>query len=223
MDFEDINGVVLQIVLMMVPFLLSLTIHEAAHAWTANKLGDPTAKLLGRISLNPMAHADPIGTILFPIFGAISGLMFGWAKPVPVNPLNLKNYRSDIFWISLAGPLSNFILAFIFTLILATMSKFRLHIPSEIYIPVAKMTMMGISINLALCFFNLIPLGPLDGAKILSRFLPNSVADSLERFSMHGMIILLILMGGGLLGGLLSPPINYSASLFIGIATFLIN
>jgi Zn-dependent protease len=215
---DDFSLVMLRIVMMMVPFLLSLTIHETAHAWTADKLGDPTARLMGRINLNPLAHADPIGTFVFPIIGAISGFMFGWAKPVPVNPINLKDYRRDVFWISLAGPLSNFILAFILTFLFVLFFRFRNLIPQEIFTPLAQMMDFGIVINLALCFFNLIPLGPLDGAKILNRFLPEQAAQVLERFSAHGMMILMLMMFAGLLGGIIAPPMYFFANLFKQLA-----
>ena len=219
---ENINDSVLRIVTMMLPFLLSLTIHETAHAWVANKLGDPTARLMGRISLNPVAHLDPVGTIVFPIIGALSGFMFGWAKPVPVNPINLKNYREDIFWISLAGPLSNFILAFIFTFFFVLLARFRNIFPPSFLVPMSQILDFGIIINLALCFFNLIPLGPLDGAKILNRFLPVNIAATLERLSAHGMIILMILMFGGILGGIIRPPMLYFANLFKNIAIMIL-
>lgn len=219
---EDLAGTVLKILLMMIPFLLSLTIHETAHAWTANRLGDPTARLMGRISLNPFVHADPIGTFLFPILGSFSGVMFGWARPVPVNPINLKNYRHDLFWISLAGPASNFILSFIFTFSFVLMVRLKGYIPNGIFMPVGQMLNFGILINLALCFFNLIPLGPLDGAKILHRFLPEQWAQTLERFSAHSTILLLLLMFGGLLGGIIIPPIYFFSNVFKNIAIAII-
>jgi Zn-dependent protease len=219
---ENISESILKILIMMVPFLLSLSIHETAHAWVSNRLGDPTARLMGRISLNPAVHMDPIGTIVFPVIGALGGFMFGWAKPVPVNPINLKNYRKDIFWISLAGPLSNFILAFIFTFLFVFLVRFRNIFPASFLEPMSQILDYGIIINLALCFFNLIPLGPLDGAKILNRFLPAHVAETLENFSTHAMLILVILMVGGILGGIIWPPMIFFSNLFKKIAIMIL-
>jgi len=223
MENIDIGGTILNVAIMMVPFLLSIAIHETAHAWVANKLGDPTGRLMGRISLNPLNHADPIGTFVFPVIGAAGGgFIFGWAKPVPVNPVNLRNYRNDMFLISAAGPASNFILSFIFTFILVLLNKFFSSIPVGIYVPLTKMLFSGIGINLLLCFFNLIPLGPLDGAKILNRFLPESMAQTLESLSFHGTILLMILVFGGMLGGIIGPPVIYFTNLFIKIASFIL-
>ena len=219
------TALVVKVVLFMIPLLLSLSVQESAHAWTANKLGDPTAKLLGRVSLNPLAHLDPIGTVILPIIMyVVGGSIFGWAKPVPVNPMNLKNYRKDVFWISLAGPLSNFIMAFFAALGLIILGKLFNVLPFGLRAPLTEMLRFGLHLNILLCFFNLIPLGPLDGAKILNRFVPESMAQVLENFSNNpmSMMILFFFVFGGLLGGIIGPVGNFFITLFLRIGNFII-
>src|SRR5262245_53141333 len=162
------DGNVFFLVIQFLVLLLSLSIHESAHAWTADRLGDPTARYLGRVSLNPMVHADPVGTILFPLIGMFSGLMFGWAKPVPVNVSRLRNPARDHMLVAAAGPASNFLIAFMLFVLLMVMKAaspeaattvrqiaFRnFFVGNSILIPLTTVAFQGIIINLVLAVFN---------------------------------------------------------------------
>lgn len=199
--------------LYMAPgILFALTIHEYFHAWTANRLGDPTPRLQGRLSLNPIAHLDLIGTICFIFAG------FGWGKPVPVNPYNFKNPRRDDVLVSAAGPVSNFISAFALGLIFRLVYEF-VKLPDPVY----AMLLLSVRLSLILAFFNLIPLFPLDGSHVLKGLLPYEYVSSYENFSRYGPFILLgiIMLGrlGGvsILGTVLGPPITFFFALFTGI------
>ena len=202
-------------------FLISLTIHEFSHGFVALKKGDETAKDLGRLTLNPLPHIDPIGTILFPVMSILTGgVFFAWAKPVPVNPLRFKHPRADMFWVSLAGPLSNFLFAFFAAWIFGMTQMYgdRIFdsIMKKIIIDLSQLT---IYLNLSLSFFNLIPIAPLDGAKVWGRFLPEKVNHYFESINpFYGMIALLMLFVSGLLNYLAIPILSlggYLQELFI--------
>lgn len=202
----DIRLAALQYVIL----LLSLTVHEAAHAWAANRFGDPTAKALGRISLNPLAHIDIIGTVIFPIMQILYNIpLIGWAKPVPVNPFNLRNPRKDNLWISLAGPLSNFMLGTIFFITAIVLSYSGMVQPHQGITTAEKMISTfityGIIINFMLAVFNLIPVPPLDGGGVLMGLLSESAARSLEKIAPYGFIILLAILFLGLLKYIFIP------------------
>lgn len=221
-----------EVLLLIVPFLLAITVHEFAHGWMANKLGDPTARLAGRLSLNPIKHLDLLGTITL-----ILTRRFGWAKPVPVNPYNLKDSKRDMMWISLAGPASNFLLAILSaillrviitinpsfkTLILAALS---FQFPSLVgfdtltilWIIVFWMICLGMTLNIILAIFNLIPLPPLDGGKILQGILPRELSLSFERIEPYGFIILILLAFTGILWIVISPFFRISMDLLLGV------
>ncbi len=193
-----------RVALIFVPFLFALCFHEYAHAWMAKKLGDNTADDLGRLTLNPLSHADPLGTFFFPIMAIVSGggFFFGWAKPVPVNPRNLKHPLKDMFWVALAGPGSNILLGVIGALALGTMAVVLNAHPmlQSLSSPLA----FFIKINLFLAVFNLIPIHPLDGGKILARFLPYNANRWLEQNSgtlsmiFLGLILMSAFSGEGL-------------------------
>lgn len=174
-------------------FLLAIVFHEWAHGYVALKFGDPTAKNQGRLSFNPAVHYDLMGTIIFPLIGiAMGGVIFGWAKPVPVDPRHFKNYKSGVFWVSFAGPIANVILAVVFSFGLAFMVT---QIPGNfsLYGPFRDMLQKGILINLVLAVFNLIPFPPLDGAKMVSTFLDYNQArkyEELQRFTFLFFILL---------------------------------
>jgi len=179
--------------------LFSLCFHEAAHAAMANRCGDPSARLLGRMSLNPLAHIDPIGTVLLPIVMLMSniGLLFGWAKPVPFNPRNLRNIRRDPALIALAGPLSNLLLAlfcaFVLRIIVMAAGISTAH--EMLQSPVCQIALFMIIINLVLMTFNLIPVPPLDGHHVLYLFLPPSGQRVLEQVGPFGLLIAIFLAG----------------------------
>jgi Zn-dependent protease len=189
MNFTEVGARVLGI---FVPFLFALSFHEFAHGWVAKKKGDPTADSLGRLTMNPFAHADTLGTFILPLMGLLSGLaMFGWAKPVPVDERNLRDPKNDMFWIAAAGPLSNLLLAFIGCVLFTLVDKFY---PADAVFSgetLGHFLFGFIFINMLLCLFNLIPLHPLDGGKILARFLPFSWNRFLED-NQHVLNIILI-------------------------------
>lgn len=202
----------------IIPFaiaiLYALTIHEFFHAWTANKLGDPTAKMQGRLTLNPLAHLDPVGTICFII------AHFGWGKPVPVNPAYFKHPRRDDMLVSAAGPISNIISALFFGIIFQILYKFT-GVTSDLFEVLRQL----ILINLILAFFNFIPLYPLDGSHILKGFLPRNMLSGYETVCRYGPFILLgvILLGNfahiPILSYIIWPPTIFFGNFFM---TFLI-
>ncbi len=184
-------------------FLFAMTIHEVAHGWVAYKLGDPTAKFSGRLTLNPFSHIDPIGTILLPITLILMGFpAFGWAKPVPVNFMGLRNPKKDIMWVGAAGPLANLIFAFI------QIAVFR-------FFPVVHTSLLGellatsILINLILAVFNLIPIPPLDGSRILFSLLPPRLAMRYMSIEPFGIIIVIVLVWFGFLDWFVIPLVAF--------------
>jgi Zn-dependent protease len=191
----DIN--VAQIFIAFTVLLFSLTVHESAHAWTADRLGDPTARLLGRVSLNPLVHADPIGTVLFPLIAMLTGVpLIGWAKPVPVNVRQLRHHRRDYVLVAAAGPASNFVLALSAALLLAIVPVRPVTLGEpNLSVPIASLLSSAIQINVLLAVFNMIPIPPLDGGNVLGGLLPRSLGlrfDALVR--PYGFILLYALM-----------------------------
>lgn len=188
--------------------LFSLTVHEYFHAWTAHKFGDDTAKDLGRLTLNPMAHLDLLGTIsLF-----ISGFRFGWAKPVPVNLFNLRNPRVADTWIAAAGPLSNLGLALIFGIIFRALGEMQINVPEAIVI----FLYLAITINVSLAFFNLVPLYPLDGSHVLRNMLPPSLEEAYSKLDTIAPILLILLAFSGAIWVVLGPIVGTVIALIIG-------
>ena len=180
--------------------LISLTIHEAAHAWTADRLGDPTARLLGRVSLNPLVHIDWIGTVLLPIIAAVSNLpLIGWAKPVPVDTRRLGHPRRDFMLVAAAGPISNLLQAIVWALVL----RLIVAAPDG---DAAYFLQRAVIINLLLMFFNLIPIPPLDGGNVLLGLLPPQLARTYGQLRQYGFLILYALMLSGYAARLILPP-----------------
>ncbi len=185
--------------------LISLSVHEAAHAWTADKLGDPTARMLGRVSLNPLVHIDWIGTVLLPIIAVASGLpLIGWAKPVPVNLNNLRNPRRDFMIVAAAGPISNFLQAFV----AAALFRLLWNDTGGDDAQGVLLTLLyrAVQVNLLLAFFNLIPVPPLDGGNVLVGLVPPRVAPMLDQVRQFGFIILYALMLTGIATAMIIPP-----------------
>ncbi len=187
--------------------LLSLTVHEYFHAWSALKFGDTTARDQGRLTLYPIAHIDLMGLFVM----VLSGFRFGWAKPVPVNPFNLRNPRKADFWISFAGPLSNIGLAVIFALLFRTVIGMS-ALQNEF---VLKLLNAGVVINLALAFFNLIPLFPLDGSHILRNLLPERHGPALDQFERFSPVILIVLVISGALWPIIGPFVDFFYNLLM--------
>ena len=196
-----------QLLVILPVLLLSLTIHETAHAATADWYGDPTARRLGRISLNPAVHVDPVGTVILPLIGILAGgFVFGWAKPVPVNPANLRRPRQDFLVIAAAGPASNILLAIGASWLLAAVG---LEAAGGWAGAVATFAFAMLQLNLLLAVFNMIPVPPLDGGNVLAGLLPEWLAEPYDRLVRPwGFVILLVLMATGGLYQIIGPPMS---------------
>jgi Zn-dependent protease len=191
--------------------LISLTIHEAAHAWTADRLGDPTARMLGRVSLNPLVHIDWVGTVLLPLLAMFSGLLLiGWAKPVPVNTRNLRHPRRDFMLVAAAGPISNLLQALAAAFIL----RGTVATGAAPTLGVTFLTQFVFT-NLALAFFNLIPVPPLDGGNVALGLMPPRLAASYAQLRSYGFLILYVLMLTGVARAIMLPPTIFLARILL--------
>jgi Zn-dependent protease len=195
--------------IMVVVLFFSVIVHEVAHGYIALLNGDATAKLYGRLTLNPLPHIDPVGTILVPaiLYFSQSGILFGWAKPVPVNPMNFRNYQTGEFSVSAAGPLSNFMLAVVFAQLLPWTGNNE---------GVALLCYYGVIINLFLMLFNLIPIPPLDGSKIVMTLLPRTLQQLYAQLEPVGFLLILILLYSGLYSVLIMPIFRFLKGLLLG-------
>ena len=219
-----------EILFQLIAFLFAISVHESAHAWMANRLGDPTARMLGRITLNPIKHIDPIGTVLLPLIAMLTHLpVIGWAKPTPVDPRNFRSQVRDDILTSVAGPVSNLIVATGATILLAaiaalapggrmlvrgTIAGFVLNNAS--LTPVALLLYQFLVINVLLAVFNLIPVPPLDGSHVLRHLLPDSVRQIYDSVGMFALMAL-VFFGGSLLMALIRPVLGIYISVLMGI------
>ena len=200
------------------PVLFAITVHEVAHGWVAKKLGDPTAMMLGRLTLNPLKHIDPIGTVAVPLaLVLMGGFIFGWAKPVPVTWSNLKSPKRDMALVALAGPASNLVMAFGWALIMKVGFLLGNEV-SWLAWPLIYMGGAGIAINGILMLLNLLPVPPLDGGRVMAGLLPGPWAWKLSRLEPYGLMIIVGLMVTGLLGKILGPPLHYFESFLFSLA-----
>lgn len=204
------------IAVWVLPVIFAITVHEVAHGWVAKLCGDKTAWMLGRLTLNPIKHIDPIGTILVPALLLISftGFIFGWAKPVPVNPRNLRNPKRDMAYVAVAGPVANILMAIGWALV----ARIGVLINSENTGLLIYMGGAGISINLVLAIINLLPIPPLDGSRIVASLLPNRWAWYYNKIERFGFIILLIMLSTGMLTKILGYPLFSLQKIFYGFA-----
>jgi Zn-dependent protease len=206
-----------RIIIWILPVVFAITVHEVAHGWAAKKLGDNTAAMLGRLTLNPIKHIDPIGTLLIPglLLLTGTGFIFGWAKPVPVDGRNFKNPLHDMAIVAIAGPASNLLMAIAWALI----ARIGVIVNTEfVSLPLINMGMAGISINLVLCLLNLLPIPPLDGSRVLTGILPHRLAWQYNQLERYGFIILLVLLYTGILNTILEYPLYYIQQVFFALA-----
>lgn len=197
------------------PVLFAITLHEAAHGWVASRLGDKTALMLGRVTLNPLKHIDPVGTILMPgILLMIGGFIFGWAKPVPVNWRNLNNPKRDMAIVALAGPMSNLLMA-LFWVGIIKLSPLVSQLSQAEAMGLVYMGQAGILINLVLGMLNLLPIPPLDGSRVLSSLLPPKMAYQYDKIEPFGFFIIIGMIAFGILPHLIGPPINFLYNLML--------
>ena len=194
-----------RLAVLVLPVILAITVHEAAHGYVADRLGDRTARMLGRITLNPLRHIDPIGTVLLPLgMYALTGFMFGWAKPVPVNPRNLGNPRRDMAIVAVAGPLSNLAMAVLWSIAILV-GGWLLPVSTWVGAPLVFMGAAGVLINVILLVLNMIPLPPLDGGRVLVGLLPAKLARVVSQVEPYGLFILIALLVTGVLGRIVLP------------------
>lgn len=196
--------VIQKVAIWAIPVLFAITLHEVAHGWVASKFGDQTARLAGRLTINPIKHIDLVGTVIVPlIMLAFGGFIFGWAKPVPVDARNMRNPRYNMVIVALAGPISNLLMAIFW----AGIAKIGLNLNAWFGIPLIYMGQAGMMINIVLCVLNCLPIPPLDGGRALSNLLPGRWGWSLYRLEPYGFLIIVLLMLSGVLSFVLEPVI----------------
>ena len=206
-----------KISIYLIPTLLAIILHEVSHGWVADRLGDSTARYSGRLTLNPVAHIDLFGTIILPLILLITpgNFIFGYAKPVPINPYNLRNPRRDIIWVSLSGILTNLALAAVSAMLFRFVASASPGSWSLIAIPLAMMLRVSVMINIILAIFNAIPIPPLDGSRVLAHLLPPDQAAVFSKLEPYGFIIILLLFFTGVID-FIWPIIRFFMVLFLG-------
>jgi Zn-dependent protease len=196
-----------KIIIYAIPIVFAITVHEAAHGWMASKLGDQTARLMGRLTLNPIKHIDPVGTIAVPLLMLMfTPFLLGWAKPVPVDWRNLRRPRQDMAWVAVAGPAANLVML-VFWMLLAKLITSTDLGNQQFALPFMAMAMAGILINIVLMVLNLIPIPPLDGSRVVSSLLPPRASIQYNRLEPYGLIIVLVLLVTGVLDMYFRPVI----------------
>lgn len=222
--FNEISHNIVRLSLAFVPMLLGIVLHEVAHGFTAYKLGDPTAKLQGRLTLNPVRHLDGTGSLVFVLTALASPFIIGWAKPVPVQPRYFKNPRRGMMLVSFAGPAANFLLALILGGICAALLHSIIASGARDISPLTRFllntTLTGMLVNITLGWFNLLPIPGLDGGHILAGLLPVPLAQKFYEYSRYGLIILVALLATGALRYVMKPLVNTSISIIGGLFSF---
>lgn len=204
---SSVSEIAYTIAVWAVPILFAITLHEAAHGWVAEKLGDPTARKQGRITANPIRHIDPVGTVVVPLFLAmVSPFVMGWAKPVPVEPRYFKSPLLDMALVAVAGPLSNFVMACVWAMSIVAISASFEYSHTKTFL--MTMANNGIIINVVLMVLNLLPIPPLDGGRVVAGVLPRPLLIPYLQLERFGMIIILLLLVSGLLGKMLWPMVQ---------------
>lgn len=219
----DIAKALHLVAISLVPALLGIILHEVAHGWVAKRCGDPTADMLGRLTLNPVPHIDPMGLAVFGLTSLSGSFVFGWARPVPVNPRYFRHPERDMMLVSLAGPMTNFLLAFFFGICLFAAVRwlpFAELQHNSVYRFTLETLQVGIIINFGLGWLNLIPVPPLDGSKILAYFLPSNLSWKYMSLGKYGFIILMLLLFTGILGQILGPLVRWSSIILLGMLGF---
>jgi Zn-dependent protease len=222
------SSIIGQLIIYMVVLIFAISAHECAHAWMSNKFGDDTARLLGRITLNPVAHIDPIGTLLIPVVGFLFGAMggglariplIGWGKPTPVNPLRWRNKDLANVMVSAAGIMANTLIAIVAIIIIKMLlvTGAGRFIPDSLVQPVGIFLQYLLNMNISLAIFNLLPFPPLDGSKILQTFLPASMQPVLNVLEQYGFLILMALMYYGFFGYIIGPILGFIYTYILGI------
>lgn len=211
-----------RLAIMALPILFAITLHEVAHGWAALKLGDTTAWQQGRLTLNPLAHIDPIGTLVVPlVLYFTAGFIFGWARPVPVSMHRLANPRRDMAFVAMAGPAANLLMATGWALVMA-LGAVLSHTVAAVGQPLFFMGSAGIGVNVVLAVLNLVPLPPLDGSRVLAAVLPARVGVQIYRFEQAGLILLVVLMATGVLGRVIGPVVETVQQFFLWIVVTLL-
>lgn len=213
-----IEDAIRQISVWALPVLAAIIFHEVAHGWVAYRFGDPTAARMGRLTLNPLSHIDLFGTIILPLLLIVvrAPFLFGYAKPVPVNFYNLRHPKRDMIWVALAGPMTNILLALVSTLILKIFLS--LNLPRDSFLtPLMYMAEASVGINIVLAVFNVFPIPPLDGGRILVGLLPEPYSSTLARVEPYGFLIVLLLLMSHVIDAFMGPAVHFLLRLFDGI------